>query len=308
MLWRSRRPSQQKISMAAWITLVILGLIQIITSYGETMLVPAIPDIIMEFNISYNTSSWILSAYLIAGAVTIPIAAKISDFYSRKKMIIIIMMIYILGIVIGGLSSSITFLIVARVIQGIGISMFPIAFGIIKDQFPKEKLAIAVGIFTSMSAVGSVVGLVLGAGIIENFGWRGTFFSVLPIATGLWIVIMHYIRESPRATEDIVRTTKQIPINHSGNKLMRGIRDATIRYSSIDIKGTIALATAITSFLLVLLYPGENTVLGSPQNVGFLTIGSISLVLFVNIERRSESPLITLQLLTNKVIFRLISF
>jgi MFS family permease len=178
--------------MTAWITLAILGMTQVITLYGETMLLPAIPDIIKDFNISYNTSSWILSAYLIAGAVATPIASKISDIYGRKKMVIIIMLFYILGITIGGLSPNIYFLITARVLQGIGIAMFPIAFSIIRDQFPKEKLAIAMGGFTSMSAAGSVVGLVLGAGIIENFGWSATFFSILPFAIGLWFIVIRY--------------------------------------------------------------------------------------------------------------------
>src|SRR5262245_30083526 len=106
--------SQKRIPRTAWITLAILGFTQIITMYGETMLLPAIPDIINDFEISYNSSSWILSAYLIAGAVATPIAGKLSDIYGRKKMVIIIMMIYIFGIIMGGLSSNIILLVTAR--------------------------------------------------------------------------------------------------------------------------------------------------------------------------------------------------
>ena len=172
----SSPPLNQKVPRKTWMTLAILGSALLIAMYGETMLLPAIPDIIKEFHISYTTSSWILSAYLIAGAVATPVAGKLSDIYGRKKMVITILIIYIIGITLGGLSPNFTFLIVARVIQGIGISMFPIAFGIIRDQFPREKLAIGVGVFSSMFAAGSVVGLALGANIIENFGWRTTFF------------------------------------------------------------------------------------------------------------------------------------
>src|SRR5437867_12445772 len=188
--------SEQKVSRKAWMTLAILGLSLLIAMYGETMLLPAIPDIIKEFKISYNTSSWILSAYLISGAVATPIGGKLSDIYGRKKMVITILIIYIFGITLGGLSPNFTFLIVARVIQGIGISMFPIAFGIIRDQFPREKLAIGVGVFSSMFAAGSVVGLALGANIIENFGWRATFFSVVFVAIGLWFIIRRYIDDN----------------------------------------------------------------------------------------------------------------
>jgi MFS family permease len=271
------------------------------------MLLPAIPDIIKDFELSYNTSSWILSAYLIAGAIATPFAGKLSDIYGRKKMVTIILMIYIFGITLGGLSSNIILLVTARVIQGIGISMFPIAFGIIRDQSPKERLAIAVGIFTSMSAAGSVVGLVLGAGIIENFGWRATFFSIVPIAIGLWFGIKRSIHDSPRTPEDIDSNTKrEIVIDNSGNKLRRGnssnSSNSSSRTRSIDIKGTVTLAATITSFLMVLSYSEVDIVMSSLQSIGFLSIGSISLVLFVIIERRSESPLVNLQLLTNKVI------
>src|ERR671921_1128274 len=90
--------SEQNIPRTAWITLAILGSTLLIAMYGETMLLPAIPDIIRDFNISYNTSSWILTAYLISGAVSTPIAGKLSDIYGRKKMIVTILIVYIIGI------------------------------------------------------------------------------------------------------------------------------------------------------------------------------------------------------------------
>src|SRR5713226_918943 len=131
--------TSEKIRTSAWITLAILGCTLLVTFYGETMLLPAIRDIIGDFHISYSTSSWILTAYLISGAVMTPIAGKLSDIYGRKKMVLIIFIIYIIGISAGGLSSNISFLVIARVIQGIGISMFPIAFGIIKRSIAKGE-------------------------------------------------------------------------------------------------------------------------------------------------------------------------
>ena len=77
--------SPDRINKSAWTMLAILGSTILITMYGETMLLPAIGDIIEEFDISYSTSSWILTAYLISGAVMTPIAGKLSDIYGRKK-------------------------------------------------------------------------------------------------------------------------------------------------------------------------------------------------------------------------------
>jgi MFS family permease len=293
----------QDIPKSAWITLAILGSTILIAMYGETMLLPAIPDIIRDFDISYNTSSWILSAYLISGAVATPIFGKLSDIYGRKKMVMIILIIYIVGIFSGGISSDITFLVISRVIQGIGISMFPIAFGIIRDQLPKDKLSVGVGIFSSMFAAGSVVGLGLGASIIENFGWRATFFSIVPVAIGLWFVIRRFIHDSPISylSETNVSVTKEEEANYSDNKVERDNNNSGST-NSLDIKGTITLAITITSFLLIFSYSETDSLISSPLIIVLLCVGTISLFLFIIIERRSQSPLVDLQLLTNKTI------
>src|ERR687886_864733 len=70
----------------AWKTLIILSCIAAMVMYAETMLIPAIPDLIRDFHVSYGMSSWILSSYLISGAVVTPIAGKLSDVYGKKRM------------------------------------------------------------------------------------------------------------------------------------------------------------------------------------------------------------------------------
>ena len=96
--------------------------------YGETMLIPAIPNLVKDFEITYNTSSWILTAYLITGAVMTPIAGKLSDIYGKKKVLMIIMVIYSVGTLLGGISTNIMTMVISRIIQGIGIAMFPSSF------------------------------------------------------------------------------------------------------------------------------------------------------------------------------------
>ena len=319
--------NKNTISTSAWITLAILGSSILITMYGETMLLPAIPDIITEFNISYNTASWILTAYLIAGAVMTPIAGKLSDIYGRKKMVLIIMIIYIIGICLGGLSSNITILIISRVIQGIGISMFPIAFGIVRDQFPPEKLAIGVGTFSAMFAAGSVVGLAIGGSIIQYFGWRNTFFSIIPIAILLWVIIkrfvydhntnQHYlIQFSPSEKSSVDPSEQKQGTNVNSNNNNNDLEVVTTTSTkSIDIKGAITLAIIVISFLIVFSYlgtgssssdggVGEDSSIITPIQIitGFLITGIISLILFIIIEKRTKSPLIDFKLLGNKII------
>jgi MFS family permease len=318
------------IRTSPWITLAILGSTILITFYGETMLLPAIRDIITDFHISYSTSSWILTAYLISAAVATPIAGKLSDIYGRKKMVIIILVVYIIGISAGGVSPNISFLIVARVIQGIGISMFPIAFGIIRDQLPKEKLAIGVGVFSSMFAAGSVVGLAVGGGIIQSFGWHATFLSVVPVAIILWIIIKRFIhgdndkrlaevaeeadenieKEAGNLKQDIANTKSSIRV-HSTN-VDRIDANSSGGRRRLDVRGAITLAVTIASFLLTLTFIGNSVSSSNNSNVnayttqiivislGLLSAGSLAL--FVIIERRATSPLIELSLMTDSTL------
>ena len=91
--------------------------------YAETMLTPAIPTLIKEFNITYGTSSWILTIYLLTGAVMTPIAGKLSDIYGKKKVLLVVLIVYITGVSIAGFSTNISILLIARALQGVGISM-----------------------------------------------------------------------------------------------------------------------------------------------------------------------------------------
>jgi MFS family permease len=304
---REKIENKYTISPRAWTTLIVLGLSVLITMYGETMLLPAIPDIINEFHISYNTSSWILTAYLIAGAVMTPIAGKLSDVYGRKKMVLIILIIYIIGVVIGGWSPNFYLMLVSRITQGIGISMFPIAIGIIRELLPTQKLAIGVGIFTSMFAAGSVVGLALGGTIVQHFGWRTTFFSILPLAMLLWFAINRYVKET-------IQDSSISQINSQSGNRNNNARTKSKFTSIIDIKGAILLTIVITSFLLAITFIGNinnsddikglNNVSNNLIFYTFLiliAITIVSIVLFISVEKKTESPLIDLKLFGNKI-------
>lgn len=260
--------------------------------YAETMLIPAIPDLVREFNVSYSMSSWILTAYLIPGAVMTPIAGKLSDIYGKKKILLIILAIYIAGISIAGFSSNIYFLFAARAIQGIGMAMFVIAFGIIRDQFPREKISIGQGVISSMFASGAVIGLAAGGIIISNYGWQATFFSTIPIAIFLFVLIWRFNYERK------LEPWEEAAPKHVASKAA----PATSR--GIDIKGAMTLAAFVTSFLLALTLletdSGQSAMTG--QIAIFAAIGATALWLFVMIERREKLPLVDFKLMSHRAI------
>ena len=316
-----------------WITLIILSSIAIVIEYAETMLFPAIPDIINNFKINYDASSWILSGYLITAAVMAPIAGKLSDIYGKKKILLIIMTIFIVSIAAAGFSINISFLIASRIIQGVGLSMFIIALSILQSEVPKEKYALANGVLASLYFSGSSIGLVIGGSIVHYFDWRITFFSLLPFLGILYFVTVKFliVKEEQGEEEEKLSTESNLELSsyksNNDNKGDKKIniddklkikREATKKLFSssqkkdkIDIKGALALASTIIFFLFTLSYLeiGEKDIatINSPTNISIflvlLMISAISLVLFVRFEKKSVVPLIDLHLITNKTIF-----
>ncbi|HZD34738.1 MAG TPA: MFS transporter [Nitrososphaeraceae archaeon] len=307
-----------------WITLAILSSLGMIAMFAETMILPAIPDFVEDFDISYDSSSWILAIFLVTGAVMTPIAGKLADVYGKKKMLLVILGTYGIGILLGALSTNFPFMVVARAIQGVGISIFPIAFSIIRDKFLPEKLALAQGIFSSMLSAGAVIGLVVGASVIENFGWRATFLLVLPVVIILFALIKKYITlkedETLHTVSDkssefccrFIHVRKDILLSenrvHENGKLenhyLNDDKKERLSLRSIDLKGALALSVTVVSFLILLQFMEKGSTPSTYliQIVTFSSISILSLIFFVIVEKSTPMPLIDFKLLTNRVI------
>jgi MFS family permease len=294
-----------RIPSSAWKVLAVLASLATMAMYAETMLIPAIPDLIRDFDVSYSMSSWILTAYLISGAVMTPIAGKLADIYGKKKVLLGVLAAYIIGLAMAGFSPNIYFMIAARAVQGVGMAMFVIAFGIIRDQFPREKLSIGQGVISSMFASGAVLGLLLGGFIIQNYGWQATFLSAIPIAIVLFVINSKYNYE------------KQRPEARQGESSDRMSRETPTTVShpmkeKIDVKGAITLATFVTSFLLALTLSETSGNNGSSSSSGgggsvslvftLIALGIATFALFVIIERREKHPLVDFKVILHKVI------
>ena len=302
----------EKYLTSPWLTLAILSSLGIIAMSAETMVLPAIPDIIDELAISYENSSWILAALLVMGAVMTPIAGKLSDIYGKKRILLIILGVYIMGLLLGSLAFNFLTLVTARIIQGIGISMFPIAFSILRDKFPSAKLAIAQGIFSSTLSGGAVIGLIIGGVIVDGFGWRATFLLVTPIAIILFLIIVRFVwvgKEqqyvSNKASEFCCRFThvrQDILLTENTNVISISNNGTTLS-KSIDLKGAITLSFVIVSFLVTLQFLEKPITFSDLSQIVLFSIASvISLVLFVRIEQKTNFPLIDFKILKNRII------
>jgi MFS family permease len=280
------------VSRHAWITLAILSSTLLTVFFSETMLLPAIPEIIEDFNIPYGTAAWIFSAYLIVAAVMTPVAGRLSDLYGKKKVLLILLTIYIAGLAAGGFADNISFLLATRIIQGLGLAAVPAAFSLLRDTFPPAKLAIAVGVFGSAYSAGSVVGLLAGASVIQNFGWHATFLAIVPFSALVTLMISKFVKENNREQDQ--SSPARVPEGTSNKKRVS---------FSIDIKGILALSVTITSFLMALtLIQTGITSENLPQIATAFVASAVSLSVFVILERRIVPPFLDLRLLRHKIL------
>lgn len=233
-----------------WRLLLILSSISIMVMYVETMLLPAIPDIIKEFGLTYSASSWIFTSFIISALISTTIVSKLSDIYGRKLILLIVLAIYITGIIGSALSDNVFMVIVFRIFQGIGMSIFPIVFTIVLSQFPKDRISIGQGTLASMFAFGGILGLIVGGNITHIFGWRMTFVSILPFAVIVTIIIKYFVNIKHDAP---IGNGGRNSLSSPTTNIHRHKRDVhSIFASGFDVKGTFALSVAITSFILAL--------------------------------------------------------
>jgi MFS family permease len=319
-------PDSKDAHIQFWRIVIILSSVAIVIEYAETMLFPAIPDIINDFKSSYSSSSWILSGYLITAAVMAPLAGKLSDVYAKKKVLSIIMTIFAASIAIASFSTSMAFLITVRIVQGVGLSMFIIALSIMQSNVPKQKYALANGILASTYFSGSSIGLVLGGSIIHYFGWRTLFLSLIPVVILLLVIVSRFLHVKQDEFQEIDNDTllvKDKNRNEKNAERKNNDEDSKIDnyfahvsnikntfFKSVDIMGAGLLAITISLFLTALTYMEDNDVNeytnGLLLIVALLCSAIVSLILFIMVEKKTSSPLVNLKLITNKIIFSIV--
>jgi predicted MFS family arabinose efflux permease len=250
----------RSIPFSSWKILFILSSIYAIVACAETMIIPAIPDIINDFDVQYDDSAWILNAFFISGAVMTPITGQLSDVYGKKRILLIIISIYGLGVILGGVSYSWPIFLVARALQGIGLSMTIVAYAAIAVTLPRDKIVVGQGFMITMAAVGGVIGLSLGGYTIENYGWHSTFFFIVPVAILLIILISKYINndnDNNKGKDPHVNLDVRQPSSSSSHSQLHSSSSSSFETSSspkmsIDLSGTLTLSITVVFFLIIM--------------------------------------------------------
>ncbi|MCB0897000.1 MAG: MFS transporter, partial [Nocardioidaceae bacterium] len=124
------------------------------------MVNPVLPTIEAALGTDQATVSWVLTAYLLSASVFTPIIGRVGDKVGKERMLVVALIALAAGSLMAAVATSIGVLIAARVVQGVGGGVLPLTFGIIRDEFPRDRVAGAIGTAAALLAVGGGVGLV----------------------------------------------------------------------------------------------------------------------------------------------------
>jgi MFS family permease len=288
----------EQISFNAWKTILILSGTIVIFLYLNTAMSPALPDIAQHFQISQSLSSWVMTAYMVCGAVMTVIMGRLSDLVGAKKMLMMMMACFTIGTILAPFAPNISTLLALRVLQGIAVASTPISTKLIRDGVPRTKFPIGMSIYLSAYSGGMALGAVLGPVVAAGPGWQGNFYLCAPIAVVLSFACWKFIHadESKKIHDEHDNVDQEIPsdVPTQAKKQHKKQR--------IDIMGIIMLTVTLVSFLVAITFSGSI----ATNLVAFvipLVIGVIFLVLFIFVEKRVKSPLVNLKLVFYPVIF-----
>lgn len=177
------------------VMLILAGMVMTVM-YVEGMLTPSLPTITQDFNVSASQGSLILAMYMVGGVAATPILGKLGDLYGKKLIMVITLGVYAVAVSVTGFSPNFEFMIVSRTIQGVGMAVMPLGMALVREEFPKELIPRAQAVISAMFGAGFAVSLPLGSLVSNDYGWRWTYHSAIPVVVILLVISLIVIKES----------------------------------------------------------------------------------------------------------------
>ena len=197
--FRNREPERKSVEKRIHYgaTFAVLATAALAFSLLQSLIIPAIPLLQHTFHTSTTAATWLLTAYILSAAIATPILGRIGDMVGKEKMIVIVLITLSVGTLISALATTFPVMLAGRIVQGAGGAVFPLAFGIIRDEFPPEKVAGAIGVLSAILGVGVGIGIVLAGPIIDNLSYHWLFWIPLVMSLAATVTTFRFVPESP---------------------------------------------------------------------------------------------------------------
>jgi EmrB/QacA subfamily drug resistance transporter len=247
--------------------LAVLSLGGIAYSLLQSLVVPALPQIQQSLHTSESAIGWVLTAFLLSASVATPIVGRLGDMYGKERLLIIVLLLLAFGTLISAIASSLWLMLLGRVIQGIGGGIFPLAFSIIRDELPSERVPGAIGLVSSLLGIGGGAGVVFAGVVTQNLSYHWLFWFPLAAILITAYLTWRHIPESP------VKTPAQVNYRAA------------------------ALMTAGISAVLLGITQTSSWGWGSPKTLGLLALGAVLIAAWIRAELRSREPLVDMRMM-----------
>ena len=249
------------------LVLAVLCLAGMAYSVLSSAVVPALPTIQHALGASETGVAWLLTGYLLSASVATSILGRLGDMYGKEKLLLVTLVILAGGVLVDALSNSLGLLILGRVIQGAGGGIFPLAMGIVRDEFPRERVPGGIGLLSAVLGIGGGIGIVLAGVIVENLDYHWLFWIPLIVIALSALMIWRVVPESP-----------------------------VCQPGAINWLSGVLMCVGIT---LALLAISETTTWGwgSPKALGLLAAGLLICGIWVFAELRAAEPLVDMKMM-----------
>jgi DHA2 family multidrug resistance protein len=248
-------------------TVMLSGFLVVVS--GATMNV-ALPPIMTAFGLNLDQAQWIITAYMIAGAVLIPTVGWLGNVLGNRTLFLVSLLVFLGSSILCGLAWSGPTLILFRVLQGMGGGpITPMAMVFLNEAFPPRQRGLAMGLYGMASVLGPAIGPVIGGYVTEYLSWRMVFYvNLLPgvLCLGLVLLVIPNTREAAKR--------------------------------SLDLAGLLTLAVFLVS-LLIALTQGQREGWDAPYIQRLLVVAGGAFVTFLVLEYTRQEPLVELRLYKN---------
>ncbi|WP_327399659.1 MFS transporter [Streptomyces sp. NBC_01288] len=212
----------------------------------QSLIAPALPTVQHALHTSQSTATWVMTAYLLSASVFTPILGRVGDLVGKKRTLVAVLLAVLAGCLVAALAPNIGVLIIARVVQGIGGALFPLSFGIIRDEFDASRVPGSISNLSAVIAAGGGVGMVAAGPIVTALDYRWLFWFPVGIVAVTTLIAVRYVPESPNRAQGHVNWLGAVLLSGWLVALLLPLSQASIwGWGSVRVVGLFAAAVVL---------------------------------------------------------------